>query len=735
MSRLKSLCALVVGTLMTSCGSGSGTTVTVLGYTVLIKAAPPVSALVGSSLPIGFTVSSNESDGSSTPASGKVITVTVTAGGGTVEGASAVTLTTGPDGSVAMTWVLGSTVGTQTLRGSVSATQYLDVNVTATPPPTQLAVVTQPATAAITGVILTRQPTVQLKDANGNNAAVTGVAVLVSIASGGGTIGGTTSVSTDANGLATFSDLSLSGATGTVTLKFTATLNGTSVNVTSTGIAVTASNQLAITTAPTSVPGNGIPLFTQPMVQLQDGTGTALHQAGVAVAVSVASGIGTIGTAPGGVGSLTANTDANGVATFHDLVLTGVGANTLRFSAPGFAAATTGTLNVVLVPAATILTNSVQLGPFVANIGDAAYYTFTVPAGTVSMDVATFSGTGNIDLYIRRNLDPTATDFDCHAHVAGPSQICTFNANLSGQYFAIVKATTAFAGSMIRANAYTAGCTPKATLALGVTVNGLLSVATGCFVEQSQLLHDRYSLVVPTTQAVAITSSAASDTYRDFIAWRLPDEQVNYYSQTVGVAPVTTPPILFGPGPYTIMVGDASGTNATRNYSLLVSSASAQPVGCSNILAYGPVNATLSLTAADCAGTTPATYSHRVSVVVGAGQTLTVTMSSTAFDPLVKLLLGSTLSAGSVVTQDDNSGGGTSARMTYTNNDPNSAAQFTIELTSAGPSATGLYTFSLAYSPANYNLRGTTNAPVAVPGAPASAGPVQLRAPTGGPRP
>jgi hypothetical protein len=199
--------------------------------------------------------------------------------------------------------------------------------------------------------------------------------------------------------------------------------------------------------------------------------------------------------------------------------------------------------------------------------------------------------------------------------------------------------------------------------------------------------------------------------------------------------PVTTPPILFGPGTYTIMVGDASGTNVTRNYSLVANLATAQPVGCSNILAYGPVNTTLTLTTTDCTGTTVATYSHRISVLIGAGQTLTVNMSSTAFDPLVKLLLGFTLAGGAVVTQDDNSGGGTSAQLSYTNTDPNSSAQFTLELTSATPGAIGPYTFSLAYSPANYNLRAPANSMVTAPGTPASAGPIQLRPPTGRPRP
>jgi len=106
--------------LLAACGSNSvqGPVITVLGYTVTIKTAPPSTALIGASIPVAFTVTENESDGTSKPASGKSFTVTVTAGGGTVNGGASAVLTTASDGSVSLTWVLGSTLGPQTLRGS-----------------------------------------------------------------------------------------------------------------------------------------------------------------------------------------------------------------------------------------------------------------------------------------------------------------------------------------------------------------------------------------------------------------------------------------------------------------------------------------------------------------------------------------------------------------------------------------------------------------------------------------
>jgi hypothetical protein len=73
------------------------------------------------------------------------------------------------------------------------------------------------------GVPFAQQPVVQLKDGTGGVLATPGIAVSVAIASGGGTLAGTTTVSTDAQGRATFTDLAITGDPGSRTLTFTAT--------------------------------------------------------------------------------------------------------------------------------------------------------------------------------------------------------------------------------------------------------------------------------------------------------------------------------------------------------------------------------------------------------------------------------------------------------------------------------------------------------------------------------
>lgn len=410
----------LVALLVAGCSSsGDGTTVTVLDYTVVIKTAPPTSALAGASIPIAFTVTEHESDGSSKPASGKSFTAAVTAGGGTVGGAASTALTTGSDGSVATTWVLGTTPGTQTIRGSVSATQYLDINVAATAgPAAQLALTTAPSTSAQNGVALVLQPTVQLRDVAGNPVAQGSVPVTVAIDAGGGTLGGgTLTVNTNASGAAVFSGLTLGGLVGTRSLKFTATLNATPVSVSaSVVLAAGIATQLTLTTAPPAIAVLALVLTQQPTVQLRDVSGNPVAQALTPIAASIDVGGGTLGG-----GALIVNTDATGAAAFSGLAISGnAGSRTLKFAATLNGQNATVTSAGINVVAATI--TSVTLYPwFHVKVGQVHVEAVTqrLADGTIVdrpvlwsilvPGTATITGTGVLNPLLPGNITIVAT--------------------------------------------------------------------------------------------------------------------------------------------------------------------------------------------------------------------------------------------------------------------------------------------------------------------------------------
>jgi hypothetical protein len=108
--------------------------------------------------------------------------------------------------------------------------------------PTKLAIVTQPSATATSGVPFGTQPVVELQDEDSAAVDQSGTTVTAAKASGTGTLGGTLTAVTDANGDATFTDLQITG-TGNHTIEFTAT-----------GLTAVTSQTIAVSGAPTSGP-------------------------------------------------------------------------------------------------------------------------------------------------------------------------------------------------------------------------------------------------------------------------------------------------------------------------------------------------------------------------------------------------------------------------------------------------------------------------------------------------
>lgn len=155
-------------------------------------------------------------------------------GGGSV---SASTVTTGSDGRASVTRVLGPTPGNQGTAASVAGATGSPVTFVATATdgpqlPATIEIATNPPVSALTREVFDPvvQPEVVVKDASG--APIAGVEVTAAIASGSGTLEGTTTATTNASGVAKFGDLGVAG-TGSHSLKFTAgTLEVTSSPVT-----------------------------------------------------------------------------------------------------------------------------------------------------------------------------------------------------------------------------------------------------------------------------------------------------------------------------------------------------------------------------------------------------------------------------------------------------------------------------------------------------------------------
>src|SRR5207237_769179 len=116
---------------------------------------------------------------------------------------------------------------------------------------TQLSITTQPSATAQSGVAFAQQPVVQLRDASGNPVSQAGVTVTAAIATGGGTLGGTLTATTNGSGVASFTIPPLTATPSDRTLSFTAT-GLTSTTSTTVTITAGAATQLSITTQPST---------------------------------------------------------------------------------------------------------------------------------------------------------------------------------------------------------------------------------------------------------------------------------------------------------------------------------------------------------------------------------------------------------------------------------------------------------------------------------------------------
>jgi adhesin/invasin len=267
--------------------------------TTTITSDSPDPSRAGDPVTVKFTVTSNAGtpDGS----------VTVQDGTDTCSG----TLSSGQGSCVIRLNSLGTRNLTATYGGSAgfATSSAIETHNVQAPPQPVLAILTQPASTATAGTALSQQPVIQLKTGDGADLSTAGVAVSAAIATGGGTLSGTTTVMTDAQGRAAFTDLAINGNAGQRTLVFTATGY---TNVTSGTIDVQAAAdgaQSAVAVDPSTIAPGATSTIT---VTVRDAGGSPLG--GRSVTVTATGSENTINDVPGSTG--TGTTGSDGVATF-----------------------------------------------------------------------------------------------------------------------------------------------------------------------------------------------------------------------------------------------------------------------------------------------------------------------------------------------------------------------------------------------------------------------------------
>lgn len=398
---------------------------------IAIVTQPSASARSGVVFAQQPVVRLEDSNGNPVPTSG--VAVAVTSSGGSLGGTTTVATVNGVATftNLSLTGAAGGyflSFGVPSVTAATSSTITLTAGNAV-----RIGVVTQPSTSATSGSVFTQQPAVQLFDAGGNAVGQGGVTITAAIASGGGSLGGTTAVGTNGSGVAQFTDLSLSGAPGARTLLFAAP-----------GLTSDTSNAIAVGNPPPATiavnagdgqsTAAGSAVGTSPSVLVTDAAGHPVS--GVLVTFAVAGGGGSI---TGG----TPSTNASGIATVGSWTLgSSVGANTLTATASGSGiSGNPVTFSATAVPgAAAALQFSVQptttvvnqpIAPAVqvaivdafGNLVSSATNAVTVSLG--SAGAATLSGTLTVNatsgfaIFPDLSVDQAATGYTLSAVASG----------------------------------------------------------------------------------------------------------------------------------------------------------------------------------------------------------------------------------------------------------------------------------------------------------------------------
>lgn len=323
--RISRLIGLSLLALVGACGE-SGVSAPLAAGSVVSSSAG-LTAVAGQTLgtPVEVRVLGTDQQ----PLAGATVTFAVTAGGGSVDPASA---TTDNNGVARTRWTLGRTAGTNTLTATAGSGVTSTISATGTAGrAATVALAGGDAQAAPGGVAVATAPSVRVADANNNPVA--GVSVTFTVVSGGGRV--TDAVrTTNAQGLA---------AVGAWTLGITAGAQQLSASVGEPGVAnnpvlfnatstAGAASQL-VALSPTSQSGTaGFQVATPPSVRVSDANGNPVS--GVQVTFNVTQGGGALTSA-------VVNSNVQGIATVGSWLLgTAVGANQVTAAITGAAAIT-----------------------------------------------------------------------------------------------------------------------------------------------------------------------------------------------------------------------------------------------------------------------------------------------------------------------------------------------------------------------------------------------------------
>ena len=263
---------------------------------------------------------------------GVTVTFSVTAGGGSLTGATVVTDNNGIAGVAS--WTFGAVAGLNTVVATSTGLASVTFNATTTGIPSQVVSFAGNNQAAVQGTAVQTAPSVRVTDVNGQG--VGGVQVVFQVTAGGGNVVGGSPL-TDATGVARVGSWILGGGVNNTLI---ATVSAAGVTGNPVSFTASAATQMVITQQPPAGTTSGTPFPVT--VQLRDANGVLSPVNGFPLTISIATGNGTLTV---GTTTLTVNTVA-GVGSFN-VSITGIsGARTLQIAGAGLPSVITTSITI-----------------------------------------------------------------------------------------------------------------------------------------------------------------------------------------------------------------------------------------------------------------------------------------------------------------------------------------------------------------------------------------------------
>jgi len=130
----------------------------------------------------------------------------------------------------------------------------------------------------------------------------------------------------------------------------------------------------------------------------------------------------------------------------------------------------------VAPPEVILLSNGVPVPGIAGAAGSEKHYKIVVPAGQASLEIMTSGGTGDVDLYVRKDVKATSTEWDYRPYLIGNNETVTIDTPAAGTYYVMLRGYTAYDGVTLKAT-YIAAPAPVIVLSNGVPKTGLSGAA------------------------------------------------------------------------------------------------------------------------------------------------------------------------------------------------------------------------------------------------------------------